>query len=170
VALASLEAGGLADEGPRGHRLTEAGAAEAARLYAAQRTSGRDGAALLDGFDAVNRELKAAVTAWQLRTIDGEPVPNDHRDPAHDSAVLGRLAAVHAQADAWLAQDAPTWMLDLFRRRLSRAFARVEAGDRAWITSPLVDSYHSVWFELHEHLIRLAGRTRAGEAAAGRAH
>ena len=32
-----------------------------------------------------------------------------------------------------------------------------------------VDSYHGVWFELHEDLIRLAERDRAAEAAAGRA-
>ena len=34
---------------------------------------------------------------------------------------------------------------------------------------PLRDSYHTVWFELHEELIRLSGRNRASEAAAGRA-
>jgi len=28
---------------------------------------------------------------------------------------------------------------------------------------------HTLWFELHEELIHLTGRTRAGEAAAGRA-
>jgi hypothetical protein len=32
-----------------------------------------------------------------------------------------------------------------------------------------VDSYHSIWFELHEELIRLAGRTREDESSAGRA-
>ena len=37
------------------------------------------------------------------------------------------------------------------------------------MASPSVDSYHGVWFELHETLILLAGRNRADEAAAGRA-
>jgi pyruvate,orthophosphate dikinase len=32
-----------------------------------------------------------------------------------------------------------------------------------------VDSYHGIWFELHEDLIGLAGRTRAAEVEAGRA-
>jgi pyruvate,orthophosphate dikinase len=32
-----------------------------------------------------------------------------------------------------------------------------------------VDSYHGIWFELHEDLIQLAGRTRAAEVEAGRA-
>jgi hypothetical protein len=39
----------------------------------------------------------------------------------------------------------------------------------AWLTRPMVDSHHTVWFELHEELIGLAGRTRAGEAESGRA-
>jgi hypothetical protein len=33
----------------------------------------------------------------------------------------------------------------------------------------MIDSFHTVWFELHEDLIGLLGRTRAEEAAAGRA-
>ncbi len=33
----------------------------------------------------------------------------------------------------------------------------------------MVDSYHTLWFELHEELIQALGRTRADEAAAGRA-
>jgi pyruvate, orthophosphate dikinase len=45
----------------------------------------------------------------------------------------------------------------------------VGAGDHRYIASPRVDSYHSIWFEFHEDLILLAGRTRADEVAAGRA-
>ncbi len=33
----------------------------------------------------------------------------------------------------------------------------------------MIDSYHTVWFELHEELIALSGLTREDEAAAGRA-
>jgi pyruvate, orthophosphate dikinase len=33
------------------------------------------------------------------------------------------------------------------------------------IASPLKDSYHTIWFELHEELIHLAGRNRATEEA-----
>ena len=46
---------------------------------------------------------------------------------------------------------------------------QAEAGDQRFVASPRVDSYHGIWFELHEDLIRLAGRTREDEAAAGRA-
>jgi pyruvate,orthophosphate dikinase len=53
--------------------------------------------------------------------------------------------------------------------RLDRAAGLVAEGDHGYIASPRVDSYHSVWFELHEDLILLAGRNRADEVAAGRA-
>ena len=56
-----------------------------------------------------------------------------------------------------------------YARRLSAAAEAAASGDGRFIASPRVDSYHGVWFELHEDLIRLAGRTREDEVAAGRA-
>jgi hypothetical protein len=56
-----------------------------------------------------------------------------------------------------------------YRRRLSNALAKLEAGDHRYLTAPDRDSYHTVWFELHQHLINLLGLTRQQEAAAGRA-
>lgn len=38
----------------------------------------------------------------------------------------------------------------------------------AWLTRPIIDSYHTVWFELHQELILVARLTRDGEAKAGR--
>jgi pyruvate,orthophosphate dikinase len=40
---------------------------------------------------------------------------------------------------------------------------RVEAGERDWFTKPLIDSYHTVWFELHEDLLSTLGKERASE-------
>jgi hypothetical protein len=37
------------------------------------------------------------------------------------------------------------------------------------LTRPIIDSYHTVWFELHEELIQAAGRSREDEAKAGHA-
>jgi hypothetical protein len=34
--------------------------------------------------------------------------------------------------------------------------------------SVTTDSYHTIWFQFHEELIEMAGRTRAEEAAEGR--
>jgi hypothetical protein len=43
----------------------------------------------------------------------------------------------------------------------------VRAGEGDWFTSPLVDSYHTVWFELHEDLLATLGLERAEEARTG---
>jgi pyruvate,orthophosphate dikinase len=56
-----------------------------------------------------------------------------------------------------------------YAARLREAATRAAAGEGKYVASPRVDSYHGTWFELHEDLIRLAGRTRAEETAAGRA-
>ena len=74
--------------------------------------------------------------------------------------------------------DAAAWLeplvaglprLAAYLERLERANAAAQGGDQRYVASPRVDSYHSVWFELHEDLILLAGRNRADEVAAGRA-
>jgi pyruvate,orthophosphate dikinase len=116
-------------------------------------------AALLDDFDDVNARLKATVATWQMGLEEGD-----------GASMLCDLDAVHAEVDGWLEGLAGAYLVELYRVRLRRALDRVRSGDADWVLSPRVDSYHSVWFELHEHLIRLAGRTRADEAAAGRAH
>jgi pyruvate,orthophosphate dikinase len=105
-----------------------------------------------------------------MKEPDGQPVLNDHADAAYDAAVLADLAALHAAARAWLvpvAQGLPR--LAGYGRRLDAAADAVSQGDHRYIASPRVDSYHGVWFELHEDLIRLAGTTRADEVSAGRA-
>jgi pyruvate,orthophosphate dikinase len=97
-------------------------------------------------------------------------VVNDHGDPDYDRGVLDRLAGLATDADAWLtASEAVVPRLAAYRRRLGRAAQNAAAGDQRYVASPRVDSFHSAWFELHEDLILLAGRTRADEEAAGRA-
>jgi hypothetical protein len=37
-------------------------------------------------------------------------------------------------------------------------------GQPEWFTKPVIDSYHTVWFELHEDLLCTLGIERASEA------
>ena len=113
--------------------------------------------------------MKDAVTAWQLRDVAAQVV-NDHSDASYDRAVLDRLAALHADMLAWLEPLEPGCpRLAGYRVRLGQAIERAVGGDQRYVASPRVDSYHGVWFELHEDLIQLAGRSRVDEVAAGRA-
>ncbi|HET9082888.1 MAG TPA: hypothetical protein VFN41_00685, partial [Candidatus Limnocylindrales bacterium] len=88
----------------------------------------------------------------------------------YDARVLDRLAAVHKDAVAWLAPIEPkVARFADYDARLTRALEAAIDGDARYVASPRVDSYHGIWFELHEDLIQLAGRTREEESAAGRA-
>jgi pyruvate,orthophosphate dikinase len=85
--------------------------------------------------------------------------------------VLDRLPDIHARVTPVvdrLGDLVPR--LAPYSTRLAAASARVQAGDSDWLLKPLIDSYHTVWFELHEELISVCGLTRLDEAAAGRAH
>ncbi len=91
-------------------------------------------------------------------------VPNDHIDTAYDDAVRFRLRAFHQETMELMPKIcafAPR--LEPFKMRFARAAAAIFAGDGSMIASPLKDSYHTVWFELHEELIHLSGRNRATE-------
>ena len=169
--LDQLIADGLVAPAAGAFRLTMPGTLRAAELLAAEQAAwGIDAAgAALDAFVALDQRMKETVTAWQLRDA-AAGVGNDHSDPEYDRAVLDRLAALHADASEWLTPlEAGCPRLAGYRVRLGHAVREALDGDVRFVASPRVDSYHGIWFELHEDLIQLAGRTRADEVAAGRA-
>ena len=150
-------------------RITPAGRDRLSELLAAERAAA-DGAAVTvpySAFRAVNADFKALVVDWQLR--DGEP--NPHTDADYDAAVIARLAELHERVRPILASAAEQIpRLGRYAGKLSDALTKVRAGERSWFTKPIADSYHTVWFELHEELILVAGMTREAEAEAGHAH
>ncbi len=170
--LDRLAADGLVELAAGSFRLSADGRAAAAELVGTDRQEwGVDEAvAALDRFLELDARMKQTVTDWQMREVDGQQQFNDHADPDYDRAVLDRLAGLHADALAWLRPlEARLARLGRYEARLDRAAGLALNGDQAYVASPRVDSYHTVWFELHEELIHLAGRTRAEEVAAGRA-
>jgi hypothetical protein len=48
--------------------------------------------------------------------------------------------------------------------RLNAALDRISAGDNDYVSGVRVDSYHTVWFELHEDLLATLGIERGHEA------
>ncbi|MCV7412383.1 hypothetical protein AWC05_17365 [Mycobacterium florentinum] len=119
-----------------------------------------------DDFRAVNNTFKALVSDWQIK--DGQPNPHDDAD--YDTAVLNRLDEVHAQVSP-IVDAVSTLMprLAAYGKKLNAALVKVKAGDTVWLARPIIDSYHTVWFELHEELIAASGLTREDEAKAGHA-
>ena len=170
--LDQLVVDGIATTVAGAYRLSESGTTRANDLRAAERDAwGTDNAvAALDAFLDLDHRMKSAVTAWQLRDDAEGQVVNDHSDAAYDAAVLERLASIHADTITWLTplEAGPARLAD-YGVRLGRAIEQALGGDHRYVASPRVDSYHGIWFELHEDLIQLAGRTREDESAAGRA-
>ncbi|TAM12276.1 MAG: hypothetical protein EPN72_05690 [Nevskiaceae bacterium] len=128
--------------------------------YAAQRA---DTAmqATYDAFEIINRQLKTLMTDWQTLTLAGEQVPNDHSDPGYDEKIIVRLGDLHERAEGILDRFAAGLpRLALYKKLLARALEKAEDGDVAWVSDVRCMSYHTTWFELHEDLIRVLGRTR----------
>lgn len=169
----ALVAEGHAMPGPGGRvLLTPDGTAAAEAAYAAEAAvAGPYIEPHLDVFHHLNHRFKQVVTDWQMRTVDGQQVLNDHTDATYDAGVLAALSTeVHTGIceviDA-VAQGLAR--IGRYRHRLGEAVAAIATGNLEMVAHPLKESYHTVWFELHEELIRLSGRNRADETAAGRA-
>ncbi|HEX4391742.1 MAG TPA: MarR family transcriptional regulator [Mycobacterium sp.] len=154
---------GLLLDGPT-LRLSPEGRGRLEGLLADER-SHVDEAAVLAAygeFRSVNAEFKPLVTDWQLK--DGRP--NTHEDAGYDAAVLARLDDVHGRVTPIIAAAAAQLpRLDRYSVKLQIALDNIRAGETMWLARPLIDSYHTVWFELHEELILAAGRTRETDDA-----
>ena len=170
--LDGLVAGGLVETSAGAFRLTAEGKLKALDVFASDRErAGGEAAcvAALDNFILLDVKMKDLVTAWQVRDVANQ-VFNDHTDAAYDASILEQLGALHGGVVEVLTPlGTKLWRMGCYRDRLERALASARNGDPRFVSAVRVDSYHNVWFELHEDLIRLSGRRRSDEAAAGRA-
>jgi len=119
--------------------------------------------ALLAAFLPVNRRLRDVCTAWQCRP-DGSP--NDHADAAYDAGVRDSLEDVHEAILPVL--DRLAAVVPGFGRypdRLAAALDRLDDGEPAWLASPVLDSYHTVWMQLHQELLLCLGVSREEDEA-----
>jgi hypothetical protein len=107
-----------------------------------------------DGFLALNDDVKGLAARWQHAASD-----DDRFD------LIGRLEDVHELADKALARTGEVVpRFERYNRRLATALERIE-DDPRYFVSPLVDSYHTVWFECHEDFLLTLGRTRGEEGS-----
>ena len=163
---------GAADAGLVVHRdgriagwsLTPEGRADhAARLRQDREAAGAADAvrAAYERFLAVNAAFLVLCTRWQVLP-DG--TPNGHADGAYDEAVIDELGQIDEAMQPVCADLAAALeRCESYGPRLAAALTRVRAGDRQWFTSPAIDSYHTVWFELHEDLLQTLGLERGGD-------
>jgi len=169
--LDALEACGEAERTKIGWRLSPSGKEAAGTVVASERArlAPDEIAHVYERFSTLNERFKSVITAWQVRSVAGADVPNDHTDASYDAGIFRDIAAIDAEIAgllAWLAERVPR--AAPYRERFARALATARGGNARFVAAPIIDSYHTVWFELHEELIRLSGTTREAEAAAGR--
>ena len=173
--LEELGRAGLAEHrGGRlaGWMLSPQGRAEGERLLAAELDDASARPVVSGGYQrflAVNQAMLDICTDWQLRTVDGSAVVNDHVDAGHDAAVLAHLVTLDDAVQPVIAELADALgRFGGYGPRLAGALAKVQGGDVDWFTKPTIDSYHTVWFELHENLLATLGIERASEPPTSR--
>jgi hypothetical protein len=160
--LEELAERGAVDVGDAGYSLTPPGTAWLDERLAAERAARPPELlrALYGEFEEHNARLKKIVTAWQMRQVDGAVVPNDHSDEAYDERLRRSLVNLDERFRplmSRLIQLVPRWVM--YRGRFDAAIDEIDHDDR-YIASPMLDSYHTVWFELHEELFLAQGLDR----------
>jgi hypothetical protein len=119
--------------------------------------------ACYERFLVINPKLLQISTDWQIRRFGTSQSMNDHSDPDYDNKVLSRLIRIDEKAQP-ICGDLADRLLRFapYADRLSRALDRSLAGESAYMSDNL-DSYHTVWFQLHEDLLTTLGITREEE-------
>jgi hypothetical protein len=165
VVVSTLVDSGLVSQSSRGVRLTPAGR-EAHAVWARVEPGGDLEATVERAyrrFLTINTELLRLCSDWQVRPGG---MPNDHRDPEYDWAIFDRLSSIDDRVGPLVSSVARA--VDRFgpyRERLRTARRLVDDGDHEWLTSPRIDSYHTVWMQLHEDLLLALGKERASEGS-----
>jgi len=114
-------------------------------------------------FLSINPNLLQISTDWQIRRFGTSQSMNDHSDADYDNKVLSRLIRIDYRAQP-ICGDLASRLLrfGLYADRLSIALDRSLAGESAYVSDNL-DSYHTVWFQLHEDLLTTLGISREEE-------
>jgi len=109
---------------------------------------------LYDQFMPLNDGFKEFVSGWQL----------SEQAPADLAKVTAETQGLHQDFTAILAASVELVpRLTPYLHRFEFAIEALVGGDVSMLASPLKDSYHTVWFEYHEEMIHLIGRTRLEE-------
>ena len=150
-----------------GWALTAAGRRHGEELLSAElgATGARAAvAAEYEAFLRLNQPFLDLCTDWQLQPGESGPVLNDHTDASYDRSVIERLGEMHLDLVVVLAGLAATLSrFERYRPAVDAAWSKVAGGETDWFCKPMLASYHTVWFELHEDLLATLGRTRSDE-------
>ena len=85
-------------------------------------------------------------------------------DAAYDKEILDRLIELDTEVGEILQTlELVLKRFDNYSSRFTFALQKLQSGELEWLTKPIMPSYHTVWFELHEDLLATLGIDRASE-------
>lgn len=105
---------------------------------------------IFDEFEVLDGRFKELSEEWQTSSdADGD-------------AILEELASLHDDLIDLFSglDDEVKAVYERYLGDLDAALAHLEDGERDYFTGTDVRSYHNVWFELHDDLLRTLGRER----------
>jgi hypothetical protein len=123
--------------------------------------SGLESDGLHERFERINAHLLQTMAAWQQIDVGGHNVANDHSDRDYDEKVItraGKLVERLKRIAGALGEHDPRFLR--YGDRLDAALDRVDRGERDYLSSPVLESVHNIWFEFHEDLLRSLGKAR----------
>jgi len=111
-------------------------------------------AGLLEEFHALDGRMKELAEAWQ-------ELPEAERGP--DADPVADLRALQADLEALFDGLSPATreVYEPYLDALADAVGALADGETDYFTGTEVDSYHTVWFELHDDLLRTLDEERA---------
>ena len=146
----------LISPSPSGYLLTEAGTAMHEQALTAERATydTERFSQIYQRFLAVNGQMKTLNGRWQSAD-----------EPTRDELFFD-IAEIVERVSPTLRRTAA--ILDRFQgyeQRLQEALMKAERGETEYVTSPRVDSVHTVWMELHEDYLLTQGISREQEGS-----
>jgi hypothetical protein len=109
-------------------------------------------------FLALDGQLKELIHAWQTEAKRDGPMGVEEWD------FVDRLKAIDEKAGPLLRRlGGAVERFGPYRPRLTAAVEQLEEGERQWFCGMRCDSYHVVWWQLHEDLLAALGIARADD-------
>jgi hypothetical protein len=148
----------------RGRSLTITPAGRQAHAAWARLADGSDehsaAWAAYERFLELDKQVKRLTADWQQASATSRP----DGYTAEDWTLIDRLLALDEKAGAVLlrlGRAVPRFAG--YRPRFRAAVQRLEDGDRQWFSGLTCDSYHAVWWQLHEDLLLAIGVARGDD-------
>ncbi len=111
-------------------------------------------AVLFETFAPLNHRFLELVSSWTSELQRG-------MDSVAHAQYLNRLEQSHVAVVRLLANlGSHSPRFGVYQVEFNEALEHIRVGDDEWLARPNLRSYHTVWFELHEHLLAVSGRER----------